>query len=86
MATRNWWIEAEIDGRKTKLTGGPRRKDGGFTLTIRQHNHGQSEQVLTVRGIVLEGGRLQLVTIGENGQNDDGMANLDKSFTHTTER
>lgn len=86
MAMRNWWIEGKINGRKTALAGGPRAKDGGFKLTIRQRDKGQSEAALTVRGIVLEDGRLQLVTIGENGRSEDGMANLDKSFTHTTER
>jgi hypothetical protein len=34
MATRNFWIDASIDGRKTPLTGGPRSKDGGFDLRI----------------------------------------------------
>ena len=86
MAVRNWWIEVEIDGRKTKLQGGPQAKDGGFTLTVRQRDNGASVPVLTVRGIAFDDGRLQLVTVGERGQNDAGVAYLDDSFTHTTER
>ena len=37
MATRNFWINAEIDGRETPLAGGPRSKDGGMDvlLTVR---------------------------------------------------
>jgi len=34
MATRNFWINAEIDGRKTPLAGGPRSKDGGMDVTL----------------------------------------------------
>ena len=34
MATRNFWIKAEIDGRKTPLAGGPRSKDGGMDVTL----------------------------------------------------
>ena len=34
MATRNYWINAEIDGRKTPLAGGPRGKDGGMDVTL----------------------------------------------------
>ena len=34
MATRNFWINAEIDGRETPLAGGPRSKDGGMDVTL----------------------------------------------------
>lgn len=34
MATRNFWIKAEIDGRKTPLAGGPSSKDGGMDVTL----------------------------------------------------
>ena len=40
MAVRNWWIEADVDGRKTPLSGGPRSKDGGFQLNIYQRVKG----------------------------------------------
>lgn len=59
MAMRNWWVEVEIDGRKTKLAGGPRAKDGGFELTIRQRDEGESVEVLRVWGIVRRGGYLE---------------------------
>ena len=47
---RNFWIECKIDGRKTKLTGGPRSKDGGFNLTIYQRSDGESIKVLKIIG------------------------------------
>lgn len=34
MAIRNFWIESVIDGRKTKLTGGPKNKQGGMTTKL----------------------------------------------------
>ena len=40
MATRNFWIEADIDGRKSRLTGGPQRADGGFTMVIKMRHEG----------------------------------------------
>ena len=39
---RNFWIETCIDGRKHLLRGGPRRRDGGFTLNIHQKEMGKS--------------------------------------------
>lgn len=42
MAMRNFYIEADIEGRKTMLTGGPAAKDGGMTVDIRQREEGNS--------------------------------------------
>lgn len=36
MAVRNFYIEADIDGRQTTLGGGPRTKDGEMTVHIHQ--------------------------------------------------
>lgn len=40
MATRNFWIDAYVDGRATELCGGPRAKDGGMNVTLCQRNEG----------------------------------------------
>lgn len=40
MAVRNFWVEADIDGRETTLAGGPRRKDGAMDVTIYQRDDG----------------------------------------------
>ena len=42
MAMRNFYMEADIEGRKTMLTGGPAAKDGGMTVDIRQREEGNS--------------------------------------------
>lgn len=40
MAVRNFWIEADVDGRNTNLAGGPRAKDGGMVVTLKQRELG----------------------------------------------
>ena len=49
---RNFWIEANIDGRKEPLKGGPGNTDGGFLLTIHQRKDGESVKVIEVEGFV----------------------------------
>jgi hypothetical protein len=45
---RNWWMEANIDGRKDTVTGGPRAKDGQMGIDLFQRVEGQSVRVLGV--------------------------------------
>ena len=40
MAVRNFYVEADIDGRETILGGGPRNKEGGMTVKIFQRIDG----------------------------------------------
>lgn len=35
---RNFWVDAQIDGRQTALSGGPTGAGGGFDLTIKQRD------------------------------------------------
>lgn len=58
MAIRNFWIECEIDGRKTKLTGGPQSKIGGFDFVLKMRDEGGITQVLTVEGLAHSDGSL----------------------------
>lgn len=60
MATRNFWISANIDGRKTPLTGGPRAKDGGFDLTIYQRDSGGIVMAASIHGFALDDGTLKI--------------------------
>ncbi|MDD3039693.1 hypothetical protein [Bacteroides sp.] len=41
MAVRNFWVEASIDGRESKVAGGPRAKTDGMTTTIYQRDNGE---------------------------------------------
>ena len=49
MAVRNFYIDAIIDGRQTKLSGGPARKDGGLFMTLYQRNHGGIDTAVNIR-------------------------------------
>lgn len=59
MATRNFWIEANVDGRSTTLAGGPRSKDGGFSMTVYIRERGGVKTALNVRGYE-SNGKLEL--------------------------
>jgi len=47
---RNFWIELDVDGRKSTVETGPRSRDGGFELTIYQRHKGEVRRALEVRG------------------------------------
>ena len=55
MAMRNFWIEGDVDGRRTSLTGGPQGAGGGFSLTVYQREDGNSKVGVRVRGSVVNG-------------------------------
>lgn len=46
---RNFYLTADIDGRKTLLTGGPRAKGGEMSVEIRQRDNGMSVVAFTIR-------------------------------------
>lgn len=48
MYVRNFWIEAEIDGRKTVLAGGPKSREGGLSLSLFQRSEGEVEEALEI--------------------------------------
>jgi len=55
MAMRNFWIEGDVDGRKTSLAGGPQGAGGGFSLIVYQREDGDSKVGVCVRGNVVNG-------------------------------
>ena len=40
MVVRNFYLEADIDGMKTKVASGPKAKDGGMTVYLHQRDDG----------------------------------------------
>ena len=64
---RNFWIDANIDGRQETLSGGPQGKDGGFTLTVKMRDNGDITQPIEIAGLVHIDGTLEL-TVHQNGQ------------------
>lgn len=40
MAVRNFYVNVDVDGYKTKMKGGPRNKEGGMEITLLQRDKG----------------------------------------------
>jgi hypothetical protein len=66
MAVRNFWIEVEIDGRKTKLSGGSQLKTGGMTIKLFQRNKGEITKALSVDCLANDLGILATEVFNEN--------------------
>lgn len=64
MASRNFWLDTNIDGRKTDLSGGPRNKEGGMSLTLKQLSEGQRNDCVRIQSwsTVDKDGRIMLAT------------------------
>lgn len=59
MAVRNFWVEANIDGRETLLGGGPRAKDGGMSVNIYQRDDGSILRAINITCFVDRNGLLR---------------------------
>jgi hypothetical protein len=67
---RNFWLEGQIDGRSSKIEGGPVAKDGGFFLRIKMRDDGGILNALSIRGTADEDGTLWL-EFGADGSDVD---------------
>lgn len=79
MAVRNFWIEADIDGKAVPLRGGPRAKDGGFYLTVKMRDQGRITLPVTVWGAPDRDGNLRLgirVQGADHHEQADGVHEL----------
>lgn len=81
---RNFWIEADIDGRTSQFASGPVRKDGGFTLNVYQHDAGGVSHPLTIRGYALANGAVVLTVEDVRGREYGQPAQ--ELFRHCTQR
>lgn len=59
MAVRNFYVEANIDGRQTTLGGGPASKTGEMTVRIYQRDDGAITDALLIECREYDG---QLIT------------------------
>lgn len=48
MAVRPFYLEADVEGRQTNLTGGPKRKDGTMRIVITQRDQGGITKAFTI--------------------------------------
>jgi hypothetical protein len=49
---RNFYIKGNIDGRKTGISGGSSRKDGGMCLLLTQRDEGSIETCASIECFV----------------------------------
>jgi hypothetical protein len=56
---RNFWLELEVDGKKTRVATGPRGKTGGFKLTIYIRDDGSVGGPVRIYGTADEEGELR---------------------------
>lgn len=58
---RNFWLEASIDGRDSRLSGGPQARTGGMSGTIYQRDRGDVAVAVRWSGHANEDGRVVLI-------------------------
>ena len=73
--TRNFWIEGQIDGRNSELSGGPRNKDGGISVKIKQRNNKGITEAIRIDGIADSEGNLSLKVYDK----DDNLVHENKT-------
>lgn len=57
---RNFWLSGEVDGRSSRVSGGPRARDGGLHLTIYQRDRGSIVTALKVQCSAFSDGTLRI--------------------------
>jgi hypothetical protein len=63
---RNFYIKGNIDGRKTDISGGSSRKDGGMCLLLTQRNEGSIERCASIECFA-DGENLKTVICDKEG-------------------
>jgi hypothetical protein len=61
MATRNYWLDATIDGRATKLSGGPQSKNGGMSVSVKMRDGGEIIRAVQIEAFANDDGTLTLI-------------------------
>lgn len=61
---RNFWLELNVDGCKSRVETGPRSKDGGFSLRILQRSHGGIITAMNISGWANDDGVITLKAAG----------------------
>ena len=67
MAIRNFWVEAQVDGRDNQVAFGPRAKDGGFRLVVYIRREGAIAKAMAIWGYESDG-NLVIVAEDEKGE------------------
>jgi hypothetical protein len=73
---RNFWIDVEIDGQKTRLRGGPQGREGGLRLSILQRSEGAVSTALIIDCYVNDAGDLVTMTDAPKAQGSATFATI----------
>jgi hypothetical protein len=77
MRVRNFWIETDVDGRKSTDGTGPNSGDGGFTTTLYIRDHGDVRKAVHITGQASRDGRMILTVEADKGINEARLFNED---------
>lgn len=69
---RNFWINADVDGR-SPLKGGPKSKDGGISIEVLIRDGGSVSKGLSIEGIAKDDGTLELTCIDAKNKKKLGV-------------
>jgi hypothetical protein len=69
---RNFFLTAEVDGRKTEVRTGPEGKDGGLYVCFYIREHGQAQLALKIIGEATTDGKLILTVVYPMGREATG--------------
>lgn len=64
---RNFWIELDVDGRKTLIACGPVARDGGFRLRVFMRDKGSIVRAMDVEGSAPDDGDGELILTASEG-------------------
>lgn len=64
---RNFWLELEVSGKRTRVATGPVAKEGGFDLTIKIRRNGEVHEAGYILGRADEHGALSVKWFPEGG-------------------
>lgn len=64
---RNFWIDGSVDGRQSGVCGGPRKRDGGISVDIKQRDKGDIVTALQISGFADNDGNLTLEVKDKDG-------------------
>lgn len=67
MALRNFWADIYVDGRESPLGSGPRAKDGGMEIVIRQRDKGEGFKSFTI-SCTVDKDKLKTTIENDNGE------------------
>jgi hypothetical protein len=86
--TRNFWVDVDIDGRRTQLSGGPCGRRGEFSATFYIRDQGSVLRAVAVTGRAMSDGTLSIdvSAAGDVAQSTTGHIEPGASgFTVTTQ-